>query len=271
MSSSEQVVLELRHVSYHYPQRAFPYLRPSTSPRGIHDLNLQFKYAQTYGLVGSNGAGKSTLFKILCGNLRPTKGEIYLYDRPVTQEPQWKRARLGLGYLSQQGGLVSDLSVYVNLVMGLESGEKWGVPFSEGNTDLSSRSTLKMKSGLSTPQRIRDALAYFDVLPHVKKRIDQLSGGERRRVELARILLQRPRVLFLDEPFASLDHEGIKQTLNLLQVAHDWGAMILLTDHQNTYIEQTCNYVIQLIEGQMVGEMSHLPQASESHYRGGSS
>jgi ABC-type multidrug transport system ATPase subunit len=160
--------------------------------------------------------------------------------------------------------------------MGFESGIKWGTP-SVSNLDLEQivprRSlTALSDSGIKNiPSQIINALDHFEVLPHLAKRVDQLSGGERRRVELARILLQRPYVLILDEPFAALDTQGIEQTLQLLKMAREWGAMILLTDHQNTYIEEVCDCVMRLMEGKVVEEMSLLLQKSEIQQRGVSS
>ena len=97
---------------------------------------------------------------------------------------------------------------------------------------------------------------------------NQLSGGERRKVELARILLQRPYVLILDEPFAALDADGIAQTIQLLKIAQGWGSMILLTDHQNTYIDEVCDCVMHLVEGKVVKNMSLLLHTDTVQQRG---
>lgn len=272
-------VLELRGVDYYYPQPVLSRLISAGAPRGIHRLNLALYPAKIYGLVGANGSGKSTIFKLLAGELKPDHGEIYMRGQPITRASQWRRARLGLGYLSQHGSLVQDLSVYLNLLMGLEAGERWGIPKEnqasksdiDGEAFVITTKTQATVRPQQTPHQIIEALSHFGALPYIQAIVKTLSGGERRRVELARILLQRPCVLILDEPFAALDQEGIQQTLDLCKIAQSWGAMILLTDHQTAYIKQVCDCVLQLTEGNVVGELSPLLQENEIKQRGVSS
>lgn len=261
---SHQVnALELRGVSYlysHDPRRVGDMLqRVVTSlimrgrsrdqaraqrevwARGISDVSLRLEAGNIYGLTGPNGAGKSTLFKLISGELRPQRGELYLCGVPITHEPRWRRAQLGLGYLSQQGTLINDLSVYLNLSLGAEAGARWAKR--HGEPDAS-----------SFAERYRAALAHFQVEPLLSQTVRQLSGGERRRVELTRVLLQRPQVLILDEPFVALDASGIEETTQLLKIAQTWGAMVLLTDHQSAYIDSICDYKLSLSRGRLLSD-----------------
>lgn len=232
MSALTPAIVELRGISYHYPQLLT--LRRS----GLFELSLGFQSGKIYGVVGPNGAGKSTLFKLLSGALKPKEGEIYFCGSAVSRWPLWRRARLGVGYLSQHGSLAARLSVDLNLRLGLSAGKRWGMELSRPHETLEGTYEQLIKEmGLSELKQ---------------QRVSTLSGGERRRCELAKLILQRPRVLLLDEPFAALDRDAIGLTLHLINRAKAWGAMVLLTDHQNTYVNKVCDEIITLNEGRVI-------------------
>ena len=183
---SSLVTLTLDQVSYHYPKRWWSRAHltetiskrsSESSGRGVDELRLTLKGGLAVGVTGPNGAGKSTLFKLLCGDLYAQRGALYLDDVEITRAPRWRRARLGLGYLSQRGALVGDLSVALNLQLGAESGRRWGA------------SRSRLSDDVVEPERdaLIRALETFGVSRLIDQRVDTLSGGERRRVELARL------------------------------------------------------------------------------------
>ena len=222
--------MELRGITHLYPS-------PMGMPRGVSSVSLSLREGCIYGVLGPNGAGKTTLFNILSGLIIAQEGDLYLRGTRITRLALWRRARLGLGYLSQTGSLAQQLSVKMNLILGYEAGQKWGMP----------RTSL-------TDERheIEQALSLMGITDRAHLKVDRLSGGERRRCELAKLLLQRPHVLLLDEPFAALDTHGIEQTITLIRCAKAWGAMILLTDHQKIFVEEVCEQVIVLNNGSVV-------------------
>ena len=213
--------------------------------RGIVSLTFRLAKGKIYAILGSNGAGKTTLFNLLSGRLFPQQGQLYFHEHLVTYMPLWKRARLGLGYLSQAGTLVENMSVEWNLRLAQEAISKW---------PHKTIGLLSNESSLSGPLQ---KVARLEVLEQmgVKYTLDQpvcsLSGGERRRVEMARLILTQPSILILDEPFAALDESGCHATLDLIEQAKAWGAAVLVTDHQKKYLEEICQEIIYLEKGQL--------------------
>ena len=134
--------------------------------------------------------------------------------------------------------LVEDMTVKWNLDLGRESYQK----------RRSNRISYDHQTQLWSLDEVIDLM---EVTHHLKQRVDTLSGGEKRRVEMARILLTRPRVLILDEPFAALDHEGLTATIHLIEYICDSGALVLLTDHQNKYVDNICQHTFHLRKGKL--------------------
>lgn len=232
IEKKSELGLHLQGVSYLYPTVE------GFDVRGLHPVNMRLMSGQAYGLVGHNGAGKSTLFKLISGALYPQVGHIYLYGQRVTKMPMWRRARLGLGYLGQSSMLVEDMTVKWNLDLGRESYQKW----------RANRVSYDHQTQFWSLDEIIDLM---EVTHHLKQRVDTLSGGEKRRVEMARILLNRPRVLILDEPFAALDQEGLTATIHLIEYICGSGALVLLTDHQNKYVDNICQHTFHLRKGKL--------------------
>lgn len=233
--------LELRGVSYLYPSMS------GHPPRGIHPCSLKLTRGQVYGLIGANGAGKTTLFKLISGALTPQIGQIYLSKREVTHLPQWRRVRCGLGYLTQGDSLVSHMSVEWNLKIGLEAKKRWSQSTSSSidhltNTD---HSTEGMKESISF------ALAKVGLSQQSRQSVMSLSGGERRRAEMARLLVMRPQVILLDEPFAAIDEAGLSMMMDIIGLARAWGALVLLTDHQTQYVNDICQSLLILDKGKL--------------------
>jgi len=176
----------------------------------VDGVSLALERGEIVGLLGPNGAGKTTTFHMITGFIRPQQGNITLDEHDITHMPVYKRARLGLGYLSQEPSIFRKLSVYDNVKAILEM---LGVPRAE------------------QASRVEELLAKFNVGHLKKQRGGTLSGGERRRVELARALASRPSFLLLDEPFTGIDPIVRAEIQDIVRKLRDEGLGILITDH----------------------------------------
>lgn len=178
--------------------------------RVVDDVSLDVQPGEVVGLLGANGAGKTTTFYMLVG-LEPTEmGRIELSGRDVTHLPMYLRARLGLGYLPQEPSVFRKLTAEQNILAVLE--------------------TMKM-SRADRFRRLDELLHEFGVTQVRKVRGDALSGGERRRVEIARCLATEPRFILLDEPFAGIDPIAIDDIREIILYLKQQGIGILITDH----------------------------------------
>jgi lipopolysaccharide export system ATP-binding protein len=176
----------------------------------VDDVSLQLQRGEIVGLLGPNGAGKTTTFHMITGFIRPEAGTITLDGHDITRMPVYKRARLGLGYLSQEPSIFRKLSVEDNVKAILEM---LGTPRQE-------------QAG-----RVEELLTKFNVVHLKKQRGGTLSGGERRRVELARALASRPAFLLLDEPFTGIDPIIRAEIQDIVRRLKEEGLGILITDH----------------------------------------
>ncbi|MCB1784465.1 MAG: LPS export ABC transporter ATP-binding protein, partial [Alphaproteobacteria bacterium] len=187
------------HISKSYKKR--PVLR---------DVSLSIRRGEAVALLGPNGAGKTTCFHIMTGLIPSDGGVIELDGRDITGLPMYRRARLGLGYLPQESSIFRGLSVEDNLKAVIES------------QDLSAKDQELM---------LEDLLAEFGV-EHLRRTPSiALSGGERRRVEIARALAARPHFILLDEPLAGVDPIAVSDIRNLISHLKDRGIGVLITDH----------------------------------------
>ena len=178
--------------------------------RVVDDVSITVNQGEVVGLLGANGAGKTTTFYILVGLEQTERGSVLLNDRNVTGLPMYLRARLGLGYLPQEPSVFRKLTAEQNILAVLE--------------------TMKM-SRAQRFERLEQLLEEFGVA-HVRKiRGDALSGGERRRVEIARCLATEPRFILLDEPFAGIDPLAIDDIRDIILYLKQQGIGILITDH----------------------------------------
>jgi lipopolysaccharide export system ATP-binding protein len=186
-------------------------LRKSFSQRVVvNDVDISVKRGEVVGLLGPNGAGKTTTFYMMVGLIMADSGTIKLYDKIVTSMPLFKRAQLGVGYLPQEPCVFRDLSVRENILAAIECR---GISSSEGKFLLEE---LLSDFGL-------------EKVSHSKGR--DLSGGERRRVELARLLSLDPKFILLDEPFAGVDPLAVIEIQNIIKGLKNRGIGILITDH----------------------------------------
>jgi len=176
----------------------------------VNNVNYAVDPGQVVGLLGPNGAGKTTSFRMTIGMISPDGGSVFLRDEEVTHLPMYKRARRGMGYLSQEPSVFQRMTVLDNIIAIIETLD---VPKSEHHAR---GMAVLQEFGL---HRLADALAL------------QLSGGERRRLEIARALLTEPRVVMLDEPFSGVDPKKVSDIKQMVSNMRDRGIGILLTDH----------------------------------------
>jgi lipopolysaccharide export system ATP-binding protein len=178
--------------------------------RVVDDVNLEVQQGEVVGLLGANGAGKTTTFYMMVGLERAEQGNIFLNGEDVTRLPMYLRARLGLGYLPQEPSIFRRMTAEQNILAVLE--------------------TMKMKRA-DRFLRLEELLEEFGI-EHVRRtRGDALSGGERRRVEIARCLATEPQFILLDEPFAGIDPIAIDDIREIILYLKNQGIGILITDH----------------------------------------
>lgn len=176
----------------------------------VNDVSLHVKQGEIVGLLGPNGAGKTTSFYMITGMIRPNKGKIFLDNHDITNYPMYKRARMGIGYLSQESSIFRKLSVAENIMAILET-----MPLSrQERTD-----------------RLKELLDELNISHLAKNRAYTLSGGERRRVEITRALATRPKFILLDEPFAGIDPIAVEDIQNIVHGLAKKGIGVLITDH----------------------------------------
>lgn len=182
-----------------------------------NNVSVQVQQGEIVGLLGPNGAGKTTSFYMIVGMVKPNSGKIYLDDMDITNEPMYKRAQLGVGYLPQEASVFRKLSIEDNL-----------------------RAVLQMTNKTKAEQehKVESLLDEF-ALHHVRKNLgDQLSGGERRRTEIARALATDPKFILLDEPFAGVDPIAVEDIQSVVRKLKDKNIGILITDHN---VHETLN------------------------------
>lgn len=179
--------------------------------RAVDGVDFCVERGEIVGLLGPNGAGKTTTFRMACGMVAPTKGRVYLEDQDVTSWPMYKRARQGMGYLPQDESVFVKLSIEDNIYAILEF------------LDLNRRQRHE------TVDRLLDQ---FGLTSKRKQIASTLSGGERRRLEIARCLASSPELILLDEPFTGIDPVTIHDIQDIIADLRDSGISILLTDHR---------------------------------------
>ena len=176
----------------------------------VNKASVEVNQGEIVGLLGPNGAGKTTTFYMIVGLIKPLEGKIFLDDKEITEEPMYKRAQLGIGYLAQEASVFRSLSVEDNIKAVLE--------FSKLNK-------------AEQKDKLESLLDEFG-LQHIRKSIGiQLSGGERRRTEIARSLALNPNFILLDEPFAGVDPIAVEDIQAIVAKLKEKNIGILITDH----------------------------------------
>ena len=176
----------------------------------VNDVSIYLEQGEIVGLLGPNGAGKTTTFYMIVGLVKPNEVKVEFRGQDLTKMPVFMRARRGLGYLAQEASIFRKLSVWNNVMAILE--------------------TLKM-SRKERKARCEELLATFDLMKVAKQPAYTLSGGERRKLEIARALVRKPSILMLDEPFAGVDPLAVSDIQDIVRRLRDQGLGVIITDH----------------------------------------
>jgi lipopolysaccharide export system ATP-binding protein len=201
--------------------------------RVVDGVSLRFEQGEIVGLLGPNGAGKSTTFYMIVGLIRPDKGKVLLDGKEVTKMPMYQRARRGIGYLAQEASVFRKLTVRENVMLVLEM---TGFP----RKDRSARAEQLMED--------------LKVTHRASARGAELSGGERRRVEIARALAANPSFLLLDEPFAGIDPRAIEDIQEMVQELKSRGLGVLITDHNAAATLNLTDRTYVIVDGKVIVE-----------------
>ncbi len=176
----------------------------------INGVSLEVRSGEIVGLLGPNGAGKTTMFYMICGIISPSSGEIYLDNKNITKMPLHKRAKEGIGYLPQESSVFKELSVEENLLLAAQ---------------------IVYKNEEEVQERVEKLLELLNIEPIRKRKGISLSGGERRRCEIARSLANFPKFLLLDEPFAGVDPIAVTDIQEIVKDLAKLNIGVLITDH----------------------------------------
>jgi lipopolysaccharide export system ATP-binding protein len=176
----------------------------------VNDVSLELKEGEIVGLLGPNGAGKTTSFYMMVGMVKPSEGNVYLNDKKITSMAMYRRARLGVSYLPQEASIFRKLSVENNILAILQ---------------------LQSMKRSERKERLEQLLEDFRITHIRKSKGYMLSGGERRRCEIARALASNPKFIFLDEPFAGIDPITVEEIMQLVKKLKEKGIGVLITDH----------------------------------------
>ncbi len=200
----------------------------------VKNISLKVGEGKIVGLLGSNGAGKTTSFYMVAGLLSPDQGQVFINEKRIDHLPLSERVQKGLGYLPQESSIFRKMTVEENIQMALES--------------------LRTLSSEEIGNRIKKILEEFQ-LTHVAKSLGYtLSGGEKRRVEIARALARKPYFLLLDEPFAGIDPISIKELQEIILKLKKKNLGLLITDHNVRETLKICDYAYLLKEGEILVE-----------------
>ena len=212
----------------------------------VDDISIMVEQGEIVGLLGPNGAGKTTSFYMIVGLIKPNDGQIYLDDESITHLPMYKRAKLGIGYLAQEASVFRRLSVEENLMAVLE---------------MTSLSKVEQK------EKMESLLEEFS-LAHVRKNLGVvLSGGERRRTEIARALAVDPKFVLLDEPFAGVDPIAVEEIQSIVAKLKEKNIGILITDHNVTETLSITDRAYLMFEGKLLKEGSAEELAADPQVR----
>jgi len=196
----------------------------------VKGVSFEVKQGEIVGLLGPNGAGKTTSFYMIVGLIQPFSGKIFLDEEEITGQPVYKRAKKGIGYLAQEASVFRNLSIEDNLKAVLE---------------MTNYSKQYQK------QKLETLIEEFG-LQHIRKsKGNQLSGGERRRTEIARALAIDPKFILLDEPFAGIDPIAVEDIQSIVAKLKYKNIGILITDHNVTETLSICDRAYLLIEGKI--------------------
>lgn len=214
--------------------------------RVVDHVNLEVRDKEVVGLLGPNGAGKTTTFHIMVGLVRPDEGKILLNERDISQLPIYKRARSGISYLPQESSVFRRLTVEENLLAILET------------LDISSEERA---------ERCRELMRLLGITHLAKHKAYTLSGGERRRVEIARALVLSPAFVLWDEPFTGIDPIAVSEIQKIIRKLTRMGIGVLITDHNVRETLGICDRAYILNDGVILEEGRPLQIAASANAR----
>lgn len=199
MQIAERESIKAEHLIKRYSKRTV-----------VNDVSLELNQGEIVGLLGPNGAGKTTSFYMMVGMVKPSEGNVFLNDKKITSMAMYRRARLGVSYLPQEASIFRKLSVENNILAILQ---------------------LQSMKRSERKERLEQLLEDFRITHIRKSKGYMLSGGERRRCEIARALASNPKFIFLDEPFAGIDPITVEEIMHLVKKLKEKGIGVLITDH----------------------------------------
>ena len=217
----------------------------------VKGMSLEISSGEVVGLLGPNGAGKTTTFYMICGLVEASGGEVFFDGENISDMPLHERAIKGIGYLPQEASIFKDLSVEDNLMVAAQVG---------------------IKDKKAQEERILELLDMFNIEPIRYRKGISLSGGERRRVEIARALVNKPKFLLLDEPFAGVDPIAVMDIQKVIHQLVSYDIGVLITDHNVRETLDVCDraYVIKAGELLASGTSDEIGQNADvrKHYLG---
>ena len=213
----------------------------------VNDVSVEVKQGEIVGLLGPNGAGKTTTFYMIVGLIKPFSGKVYLDDKELTGEPMYRRAQMGIGYLAQEASVFRQMTVEDNIY-----------------------SVMQFKKNMSRAERLKKLEMLLDEfgLQHVRKNKGiQLSGGERRRTEIARALAVDPNFILLDEPFAGVDPIAVEDIQRIIFKLKQKNIGVLITDHNVHETLSITDHDYLLFEGKVLTSGPPEQLAQDAHVR----
>ena len=216
----------------------------------VNGVSMQVNPGEVVGLLGPNGAGKTTAFYMIIGLVRPDQGKVFFSGHEITHMPMHERCRLGLGYLSQEPSVFSDLTVEENIITVLEAMEI---------------------DPAEQKRKMPHLLNELGLKDHAKKKAHALSGGQRRRLEITRALVTEPKCLMLDEPFANIDPLAIQDLKAMISLLKKKGIAVLITDHNARELFTIVDRSYLMADGKVllsgsVSELTSNQQAKEKYF-----
>ncbi|MDB4043155.1 LPS export ABC transporter ATP-binding protein [Gammaproteobacteria bacterium] len=212
----------------------------------LSNISFSIKNNEIVGLLGPNGAGKTTAFYLAAGLLFPDQGKVLINGQEVTHAPMHMRSKIGLGYLPQEASIFSDLTVKENL-MGIAE--------------------LAIESKEIRTEAVKKLIEEFSLIGLLNLKGRMLSGGQRRKVEIARTLVCNPNILLLDEPFAGIDPIAVEEIKGLLRKIAKRNISILITDHNVRETLSLCDRAIILSEGKIIADGAEDELVQNAHVK----
>ena len=212
----------------------------------IKGVSLEVQNGEVVGLLGPNGAGKTTTFYMICGLISSTSGEILLDQKNISKISLHKRAKMGIGYLPQESSVFKDLSVEENLMLAAE---------------------ITYKDKKTAAEKVDEMLNLLNIEPIRERKGVSLSGGERRRCEIARSLMITPKFLLLDEPFAGVDPIAVSDIQNIVRSLKELDIGILITDHNVRETLAICDRAYVIKDGELLTSGTAKQVANDENVR----